>query len=153
MLTAIPPPPPGSCCTQMEQNGLRVTDKTLNRWTFSSPLMLFYVIGAWSNGVVMPVLPVLWRSFAHARLRNGCVSIESLLRGRGDSLYCRESQIVLRMILTWLSRMSFLSLFCFAFFCFVLWFPRYYACLCGHHELVEYLLQNGQFCQFRLKLV
>lgn len=22
---------------------------------------------------------------------------------------------------------------------------RYYACLCGHHELVEFLLQNGEF--------
>ena len=28
---------------------------------------------------------------------------------------------------------------------------RYYACLCGHHELVEFLLQNGEFVSFDCK--
>ena len=38
---------------------------------------------------------------------------------------------------------SLIGFFCIFLFCFII--PRYYACLCGHHELVEYLLQNGQF--------
>ena len=44
---------------------------------------------------------------------------------------------------------SLIGFFCIFLFCFII--PRYYACLCGHHELVEYLLQNGRFCQFRFE--